>query len=98
MHLQEPERGEMGILSRVFQSTDLVDGMARRLGADLSADIAEHPDTAATRLRSLVIRCTACREREECRTLQSRCNHLRTAPAYCMNRDELARLAHAPAR
>lgn len=87
----------MGIFSGFFQSTDLVEGMARRLGADLSSDIAARPDSAALRLRSLVIRCAACREQEKCRALQAGCSRLHATPGYCMNKDELERLARSPA-
>lgn len=83
----------MGIFSKVFNSSDLVSGMARRLGADIASDLLENPDTNATKMRSLVIRCAACRDQEGCAALQQGRAHLDHAPDYCMNKDYLEHLA-----
>lgn len=87
----------MGIFANIFQSADLVSGMASRLGADLAEDLLEYPDTNATRLRGLVIRCAACRDQKGCASLQKGCDHLSAAPDYCMNKDYLEHLAQAKA-
>ena len=85
----------MGIISRIFGSADLVSGMARRLGADLGGALGESPDITALRLRSMVIRCAACRDQPGCEALQRAHDRLDRAPDYCMNRTILERHARA---
>ncbi len=83
----------MGIFSKVFNSADLVSGMARRLGADISSGLLENPDMNATKMRSLVIRCAACRDQGGCAAIQQSRARLDHAPDYCMNKDYLEHLS-----
>lgn len=83
----------MGFLSRFARHTDLVNGMAGRLGASPDRRIAADPEAEATRLRAMVLRCTTCQEPAACAALQARHTQLDTAPAYCRNRGLLAQLA-----
>ena len=45
----------MSIFSKVADSTDLVNGMAQRLGVDVATEIANSPDAAAKKLRQIEI-------------------------------------------
>lgn len=83
----------MSIFSKLSDSTDLVNGMAQRLGVDVAADIANSPDTAAKKLRQRVILCSSCSDQKGCAELQASTTHLDHAPDYCMNKHALEREA-----
>ncbi len=85
----------MGLFSRISRSADLMKGMAERVGADLEAVTLANPETEVARYRSAVLSCSTCREQDACQKLQQGCTELDEAPAYCVNRDMLAAIAHS---
>ena len=85
----------MSILDRISDSTDLVAGMAERLGVDLDAVVFRDPERGALRFRSLALRCSGCTNQEGCAELQRACAHLDAAPEYCRNKAYLDYAAQA---
>lgn len=85
----------MGIFDRLSASTDLVLGMAERLGVDMDAVVLHDPERGAVRLRSLALRCSGCPNQGGCTELQRACEHLDAAPVYCRNKGFLDHAAHA---
>ncbi len=81
----------MGIFAKLFQSTDLVKGMADRLGSNLSDALLRDPENQAPKFRSMVMRCSSCTDQAACADLQARCDHLEEAPDYCRNKYTLER-------
>ncbi|MDK3074149.1 DUF6455 family protein [Sedimentitalea sp. JM2-8] len=79
----------MGLLSKLSRSTDLVNGMAGRLGADLGDLIASNPDLQGPKYRGMVLRCSSCSDQDACTELQAGCDTLQHAPDYCVNKDVL---------
>ncbi|TMV06382.1 adenylosuccinate lyase [Ruegeria sediminis] len=80
----------MGLFSKLAKSTDLMQGMADRLGVDLSEAICNSPDTEAAKYRGAVIRCSCCADQGACAELQAQNDRLAEAPDYCMNREMMA--------
>ena len=70
-------------------SSNLVTGMAQRVGADFAEAAATDPESEAVRYRSAVLGCSTCRSQGECQQLQDDCTHLDAAPEYCVNKDML---------
>lgn len=85
----------MKLFSKLASHTDLVNGMATRLGADLGEMILRNPDTEAAHYRSMVMKCTGCRDPEGCRSLLEANDHLSEAPDYCVNKATLEALREA---
>ncbi|WP_417699207.1 DUF6455 family protein [Pseudophaeobacter sp.] len=83
----------MGLFSKLGQSTDLVEGMAERLGVDLIDGIAKDPAGEARKLRRAVQNCSHCTNQVGCSDLQARNSELASAPQYCRNRDTLAHMS-----
>lgn len=79
----------MGLLSKLSKSTDLVNGMANRLGADLGDLVASDPILQGPKYRSMVLRCSGCTDQDACGELQAGCASLDHAPDYCVNKDIL---------
>ena len=77
----------MGLFSKLGQSADLVNGMADRLGVDLSGPISHDPEMEAQKYRRAVLRCSNCSNQDGCIGLQAKSSHLDQAPSYCMNTD-----------
>jgi len=75
-----------GSIDRISDSTDLVSGMAERLGVDMDAVVLNDPERGALRFRSLALRCSGCTHQEGCAELQRACAHLDAAPDYCRNK------------
>ena len=75
----------MGMINRIAESTDLIVGMAERLGVNLSHRFGTSPDAQALMLRSAILRCAGCREHGVCATLQAQNGHLTEVPSYCWN-------------
>lgn len=85
----------MGLFSRIARSTELASGMAQRVGADFGAAILASPEVEAQKYRSIVMRCSGCRQQGACTALQAANDHLDCAPDYCLNKPELdARAGH----
>lgn len=80
----------MGLFSKVAGSTDLMQGMADRLGVNLSDALCNAPETEALKYRNAVIRCSFCADQKACAELQARNDHLDDTPSYCMNREMMA--------
>lgn len=76
----------MGLFSNVDKSADLMRGLAERMDIDLGAQVSANPDTAAPVYRSMVLRCSGCRNQDDCAELQAKNDHLDHAPHYCRNR------------
>ncbi len=85
----------MNIFRQISASTDLMLGMAERLGVDLDAEITQDPRRGANQVRSMALRCSACTHQQGCAALQLQCAHLDAAPDYCRNRVFLDHAAHA---
>lgn len=79
----------MSIWARIAYSQDLSQGMAKRLGADLSLG---DPETAGPRARDLALRCAFCEEQAACAKLQARNERLESPPEYCRNKGLLQAL------
>ncbi|TDK51279.1 DUF6455 family protein [Antarcticimicrobium luteum] len=85
----------MGFIRRLSNSTDLMLGMAERLGVDLDAAISQDPRQGALQVRSMALRCSGCANQSGCAELQGRCDHLDAAPDYCRNKDFMERAVNA---
>ncbi|KUJ80716.1 hypothetical protein AVO45_06700 [Ruegeria marisrubri] len=85
----------MKLFSKLTSHTDLVTGMASRLGADLGEMILRNPDTEAAHYRSMVMKCTGCRNPEGCKSLLEANDRLDEAPNYCVNKADLEALCEA---
>ena len=70
----------------------LVNGMAKAVGADLSASVAEG-DLTQTDYAAMVTRCRGCSQPGACETLLRSPEGTDETPNYCRNADLLARLA-----
>lgn len=77
----------MGLFSKVGQSSDLVNGMADRLGVDFSDAILRDPEIEAQKYRRAVMRCSQCSNQTGCVALQGGTSQLEQTPEYCMNTD-----------
>lgn len=75
----------MGLFSKLGQSTDLVEGMAERLGIDYADVIAKDPETQGPKFMRAVMSCSHCTNQDGCVKLQENCSELETAPGYCRN-------------
>ncbi|MFC4215324.1 DUF6455 family protein [Pseudophaeobacter arcticus] len=80
----------MGLFSKLGQSTDLVEGMADRLGVDFGKSIVADPEAEGRKFRRAVMNCSHCTNQAGCADLQASHSHLEEAPGYCRNRDMLA--------
>lgn len=72
---------DMGLMSKLDASADLVQGMATRVGHDLTRD--------PMAFRSMVLRCSGCAEQGECASLQATSVTLAAPPVYCRNAQTL---------
>ncbi len=79
----------MGLLSKLGMSTDLVNGMAERLRAEVADLVARDPQRYAPMMRAMAIRCSGCSAQADCRRLQDRSARLDAAPMYCVNKTAL---------
>jgi hypothetical protein len=77
----------MGLFSKLGQSADLVNGMADRLGVDMSGPIIHDPEMEAQKFRRAVLRCSQCSNQNGCVELQGCTSTLDKTPDYCMNAD-----------
>ena len=77
----------MGLFTKVGQSSDLVNGMADRVGVDFADAIARDPEMEAQKYRRAVMRCSQCTNQSGCIELQGRTSELDETPDYCMNTD-----------
>ena len=75
----------MGFFSNLAASTDLVQGMATRLGRNTAKLVTADPEIAGYRYRQAVLRCRSCTHQAECTKLQSAVTTLDSAPSYCRN-------------
>ncbi|KPD11397.1 DUF6455 family protein [Phaeobacter sp. 11ANDIMAR09] len=83
----------MGLFSKLGQSTDLVEGMADRLGVDFGQNMAADPEAEGRKFRRAVMNCSHCTNQAGCADLQAANSHLDEAPSYCRNHDMLAHRA-----
>lgn len=83
----------MGYFSKFWYSSDLVKGMASRLGVDLAEAIAADPEFETARYREAAMRCAACGHTQACRMTQNASVELAAAPAFCRNTQLFARLS-----
>ena len=77
----------MSIFSKLAKSTDLVNGLAARLGADLGALVQNDSEMQTPKYRSMVLNCCNCSDQAACARLQDTFSELDTAPDYCRNHD-----------
>ncbi len=78
----------MGLMKRLDRASALVDGMAQRLGVDLTATGLD-AERAAYGYRTMVMRCASCDGQAQCAALQEGADQLATPPAWCRNHDRL---------
>jgi hypothetical protein len=76
----------MGLMRKLSDSADLVNGMSQRLGIDQAACLARDPEGEARRLMQMVSRCAGCLAQGACSDLQARHDQLATCPVYCENK------------
>ncbi|KJZ21589.1 DUF6455 family protein [Tritonibacter mobilis] len=76
----------MGLMRKLSDSADLVNGMSQRLGIDQAARLARDPEGEARRLMQMVSRCAGCLAQGACGDLQARHDQLATCPVYCENK------------
>ncbi|WP_406649736.1 DUF6455 family protein [Aliisedimentitalea scapharcae] len=82
----------MGLFSKVGQSSDLVNGMAERMGVDFADAIGRDPEMEAQKYRRAVMRCSQCSNQTGCVELQGGTTELDKTPDYCMNSDLFAHM------
>ncbi|EBA16324.1 hypothetical protein RSK20926_21400 [Roseobacter sp. SK209-2-6] len=82
----------MGLFSKLGQSTDLVEGMADRLGIDYGEVVARDPETEGRKFMRAVLNCSKCSNQDGCAKLQAQSDQLATTPDYCRNTDMLHRM------
>ncbi|MEL0438705.1 DUF6455 family protein [Phycobacter sp. K97] len=83
----------MGLIKKLEHSTDLVNGMADRLGIDMGEIIARDPEHEGPKLMRAIMRCSHCEDQGGCTRLQAEHDHLDAAPAYCQNKDVFDRIS-----
>ena len=72
----------MSIWSRIDASKSLSEGLANRLGVDLSSGA---PEVVARRLRDVTLRCATCRDQATCAKLQAQTETMQEPPVFCRN-------------
>lgn len=82
----------MGLFARLGRSSDLVQGMASRLGIDYGGIVAADPQAQGQKYMRAVLRCSTCRNQDGCSELQQEVTELAEAPSYCRNAQLLAHM------
>ncbi|OBY27551.1 DUF6455 family protein [Leisingera sp. JC1] len=82
----------MGLFAKLGRSSDLVQGMASRLGIDYGGIVAADPQAQGQKYMRAVLRCSTCRNQDGCSDLQRETTELAEAPSYCRNAQLLAHL------
>ncbi len=82
----------MGLFSKLGQSTDLVEGMADRLGIDYGELIAKDPEAEGRKFRLAVMNCNHCSNQSGCAELQAVTQKLSETPGYCRNSHMLSHM------
>lgn len=72
-------------LQKISNSCKLVQGMAERLGAEVTPPLETDPETIGRAYREAVLRCASCEQQEDCKDLQANNDTLSEAPSYCRN-------------
>jgi len=82
----------MGLFEKLGRSSDLVQGMASRLGIDYGEIVARDPRAEGQKYMRAVLRCSTCRNQDGCSNLQQEVTELAEAPSYCRNARLLAHM------
>ncbi|MEW2913381.1 DUF6455 family protein [Leisingera sp. JC11] len=82
----------MGLFAKLGRSSDLVQGMASRLGIDYGEMVSGDPEAQGRKYMRAVLRCSTCRNQDGCSDLQQEMSELAEAPSYCRNAQLLAQL------
>ncbi|MGC9368751.1 MAG: DUF6455 family protein [Paracoccaceae bacterium] len=82
----------IGFFKKIDRHSELMSGMAERVGVDLGEEVAER-HIRAQDYRDALVRCTHCDNVEACVEWQKENAHADVAPPYCRNRDLFAHLA-----
>ncbi|MFY0311405.1 DUF6455 family protein [Leisingera sp. D0M16] len=82
----------MGLFAKLGRSSDLVQGMASRLGVDYGEIVASDPQAQGQKYMRAVLRCSTCRNQQGCSDLQKEVTELTEAPSYCRNARLLAHM------
>lgn len=82
----------MGLIKKLETSSDLVNGMADRLGIDMGEIIARDPEQEGPKLMRAIMRCSHCEDQGGCTRLQAEHDHLDAAPDYCQNKEDFDRV------
>ena len=82
----------IGFFKKIDRHSELMSGMAERLGVDLGDEVAEH-HIRAQDYRDALVRCTHCDNVGACVEWQQENEHADVAPPYCRNRDLFSQLA-----
>ncbi|WP_212525084.1 DUF6455 family protein [Actibacterium sp. MT2.3-13A] len=77
---------------KIDRHSDLMGGMAQRLGVDLGEEVSER-SIKAQDYRNALLRCTHCDGVEACVEWQEDNERADVAPPYCRNRDLFSQLA-----
>lgn len=73
----------MGFFTKLDKHMDLMGGMAKRVGLDLSEEMTN--ESVAAGYRGAVLRCATCREAGACAQWQAEHAHADQTPNYCRN-------------
>jgi hypothetical protein len=84
----------MSFFNKLDKHSDLMGGMAEKVGVDWSELLVERPDLA-NQYRTAVLSCTHCRDVGECQGWQATHEKAEETPDYCRNKDLLEKLASA---
>ena len=88
----EKDREMFGWLKRMDRHSELLTHMAEAVNADLEKTV-EMSSGGADSLRSLMIRCTDCKNADTCSDwLEDNQSGANSAPDFCLNREALAQL------
>lgn len=77
----------MRMMNKLALSSDLVNGMADRLGVDIPARLVRNPELEAIRLKAAIARCSHCTNQDDCVDLQGCTSRLEDTPDYCQNKN-----------
>lgn len=82
----------LGFFKKIDRHSELMNGMAARVGVDVAGEVAEQ-HIKAQDYRDALLRCSHCDSVEACAEWQKDNDHAEVAPPYCRNRDLFAHLA-----
>jgi hypothetical protein len=82
----------LGFFKKIDRHSELMNGMAERVGVDLAGEVAER-HIKAQDYRDALLRCSHCDSVEACVEWQKDNDHAEVAPPYCRNRELFSHLS-----